>query len=174
MDRNEAIQQYELLHQNNPNYGGGNPKRNKPIIKKYLLPECKRLLDFGCGKGRLIKSLQGEYDIAGYDPAIPQFQKMPDLMFDAVVCFDVLEHWVDPIDKDLENLASRASKQILLGIACRPASAVLPNGMNAHTMVMMPHQWYRILSKKLTKWEVRATEYRNRFFIVSMLPKGTF
>ena len=171
MDRKEAINQYVLLHSKNNNYGGGNPERNTPIIKKYLLPQCRRILDYGCGKGRLVQNLAGKYDIAGYDPGVPKFQKMPEITFDAVVCFDVLEHWVEPIDEDLKLMASKATTQIILGISCRPASAILPNGLNAHTLVMMPHQWYRILATRLADWEINATETRNRFFIVSLLKK---
>ena len=53
------------------------------------------VLDFGCGKGALIASvreLNPGIVSEGYDPGNPEFARLPDRTFDAIVSTDALEH----------------------------------------------------------------------------------
>ena len=64
-----------------------------------------------------------------YDPAIPEYEILPDGQFDGVISFDVLEH----IPKqDLEwvitEIFSFSKKIVFLNIACYPAGVILPDG----------------------------------------------
>src|SRR5579864_6839932 len=52
------------------------------------------LLDYGCGKGRFMEEMRGLGlfgEIAGYDPAVAEFQARPERQYDFVTCLDVLD-----------------------------------------------------------------------------------
>lgn len=85
--------------------------------------------------------------LANYDPAIPKYEALDYGPYDMVVSNDVLEH-LDPeeLDDDLELLRNLSSKYIFLNISCREAKAVLPDGQNAHTIIMTPEEWIMRLS----------------------------
>ena len=56
---------------------------------------CKSTLDYGCGKGVLIKKLRNHFgsslEINGYDPCVAEYD-IPYSPADIVTCFDVLVH----------------------------------------------------------------------------------
>ena len=55
---------------------------------------------------------------------------------DCVACFDVLEHiYVLEVGTVLRNIFSHAKKLVILNVVCYEASALLPNGENAHITV---------------------------------------
>ena len=59
------------------NSGSKMLKNVQPVIKQY---QPKSLLDFGCGHGALITSIQELYPtmhVEGYDPGNPAYTKMP-------------------------------------------------------------------------------------------------
>lgn len=105
----------------------------------------KSILDFGCGKGRLIKTLQELYpniDVLGYDPGNPDYEKsIDDVKVDLLISSDVLEH-VEPqfIDETLQYLSTK-SKFIYHLIALSPAKLILPDGRNAHLIQESPNWW---------------------------------
>lgn len=120
----------------------------RPFLEQY---KPVNLLDFGCGKGGLLQELKKEYpDIActGYDPGNPEFSRMPDQTFDAVISTDAIEH-IEPeyLDETLGLLASKFDRCAFLRIACHPAKKRLPDGRNAHLIVEEPAWWrQKILS----------------------------
>ena len=101
---------YKQLHKINPSYGGGGreflPALNEII--NFLKP--KSILDYGCGKGGLVKALAEKYPsikVYGYDPAVEEFEKMPTDKVDFVICTDVLEHIPeDELPDTLSRIAS--------------------------------------------------------------------
>lgn len=103
------------------------------------------ILDFGCGKGKLIETLKVQFPdktITGYDPANPEFEQSIDNKFyDLIYSSDVLEH-VEPefIDQTLAYLSTR-SKYIYHLIALSPAKLILPDGRNAHLIQESPEWW---------------------------------
>jgi|AntRauTorcE11897_2_1112592.scaffolds.fasta_scaffold14433_2 2-polyprenyl-3-methyl-5-hydroxy-6-metoxy-1,4-benzoquinol methylase len=169
MTPEESIEQYKLLHVRRKEYGAGGQAFNMGRLNRFIQPGIRSILDYGCGKGDLVKRLQGQYIATGYDPAISAFQKIPNGTFDAVISFDVLEHFVQPFQNDLTKIAEKAKTQIILGISCRPAKAFLPNGLNAHTLVLEPHHWYKILNTRITGWYVSESFFQKRYLLVSML-----
>lgn len=103
------------------------------------------VLDFGCGKGKLVETLKVQFpdkSITGYDPANPEFDHaIDDKVYDLIYSSDVLEH-VEPefIDQTLAYLSTK-SKYIYHLIALSPAKLVLPDGRNAHLIQQTPQWW---------------------------------
>ena len=116
------------------------------IVEKFF-NEYKptNVMDFGCGKGALIASIQELHPsivAEGYDPGNPDFEKLPDRTFDAVISTDALEH-VEPvhIDDTLQMIGSKIERCGFFRIACYPAKKKLPDGRNAHLIVESPEWW---------------------------------
>lgn len=123
-----------------------NGKMAYGIVEKLLKKhKFESLLDFGCGKGDLIKLIEISYPnakIAGYDPGYEEYNEFPMGKFDLVISTDALEH-VEPayLDKTLQELGERIDKYALIRIACYPAVKKLPDGRNAHLIVQSPGWW---------------------------------
>ena len=104
------------------------------------------ILDFGCGKGRLVDKLKEEYPdkvIQGYDPGNCKFDSsLDDVYVDLLMSTDVLEH-IEPefVDQTLEYLSKR-SRYIYHLIALSPAKLILPDGRNAH-LILESKEWWR-------------------------------
>lgn len=104
------------------------------------------ILDYGCGKGRLVSKLKEVYPektIIGYDPGNQAFDiDIKNLKVDLLISTDVLEH-IEPehIDSTLKFLSSR-SRYVYHLIACCPAKLILPDGRNAH-LIIENQQWWR-------------------------------
>lgn len=130
-----------------------------PIKEMIVTTGARTLLDYGCGKGQqykmgplkdqngrfMAKDVQdfwGVENIRLYDPGVPQYDAYPSEEFDGVISTDVLEHIPrDDVFWVVEEMVSRARKFIFANIACYPALALLPNGMNAHVTVEHPRWW---------------------------------
>jgi FkbM family methyltransferase len=146
----EYVELNHKLHQDNPTYGMGGSKYAKTVIdltKSLITPtnQFVKVLDYGCGKGMLAKSLP--FSIEQYDPAIPEYSTIP-APADIVVCTDVLEH----IEEDklmyvLQDL-KRVTKQIgYFVISTRKAVKTYSNGKNAHLIVQGKDWWEKKLKK---------------------------
>lgn len=107
----------------------------------------KTLLDYGCGKGYQYTklNLHDEY-FNGimpslYDPGT-KYSDFPEGEFDGVLCTDVLEHIEEKdLDGVLEQIYSKATKFVYLGVCTVPAQAILPDGRNAHVTIK-PFAWW--------------------------------
>jgi cyclopropane fatty-acyl-phospholipid synthase-like methyltransferase len=114
----------------------------QPFFKQY---QPTSVLDFGCGHGALMASIQQAYPdmrVEGYDPGNPGHNRVPKRSFDAVVSADVFEH-IEP-EHFVETLRMISDKMIVAGwfrIACYPAKKHLPDGRNAHLIVESPAWW---------------------------------
>ena len=114
----------------------------QPFLKQY---QPTSVLDFGCGHGALMASIQQAYPdirVEGYDPGNPDHNRIPKRSFDAVVSADVFEH-IEPTHL-AETLRMISDKMIVAGwfrIACYPAKKHLPDGRNAHLIVESPAWW---------------------------------
>lgn len=119
------------------------PKFSEEFISK-INPHS--ILDFGCGKGRLVEKLKDQYPdkvIHGYDPGNPNFDiSLDNLTVDLLMSTDVLEH-IEPefIDQTLGYLSKR-SRYIYHLIALSPAKLILPDGRNAH-LILESKEWWR-------------------------------
>ena len=119
------------------------PKFSKDFIETI---QPASILDFGCGKGRLVNTLKTEFpnkEILGYDPGIPEFDSSLDnVKVDLLMSTDVLEH-IEPehLEATLAYLSTR-SRYIYHLIALSPAKLILPDGRNAH-LIIESKEWWR-------------------------------
>lgn len=118
-------------------------KNVKPFIDQY---QPNSLLDYGCGHGALMTSIQELYTgmrVEGYDPGNRYHNRMPKRKFDVVVSADVFEH-IEPeyLDQTLMIVSDKIQKAGWFRIACYPSKKSLPDGRNAH-LIVQPPEWWR-------------------------------
>jgi hypothetical protein len=142
------IQLYKKYHIEHPGYGSGGGLKFylNHIVDLVHDTKSKTLLDYGCGKADAYFKYNHHkhWGIMPelYDPAIPQFSKLPDGPFDGVICLDVLEHIPEKeIPQTLIDIFDRSNKFVFLGIDTSPAQAVLSNGENAHCTLKSLKWW---------------------------------
>jgi len=141
-------------------------KYAQPIAELIKLTGAKSILDYGAGKGiGYEKSIEIEGikypniqtywkidDITRYEPALENYNRLPENQFDGVVCTDVFPHIpIEDVIWVIEELFFYAKKFIFANIACYPALAQLPNGENAHCTIEHPQWWagiFHVLSHK--------------------------
>jgi cyclopropane fatty-acyl-phospholipid synthase-like methyltransferase len=142
IDPNYQAQLAEMHEQGRFVHGSKVIKNVTPFLNQY---KPASVLDFGCGGGALMHSIQQAYPdmrVEGYDPGNPDHNRMPKRSFDAIVSADVFEH-IEP-EHLVETLKLISSKMIIAGwfrIACYPAKKHLPDGRNAHLIVESPDWW---------------------------------
>ena len=146
---NEWIEQYKQYHaEQNTNYPGNNLKPQLHHIKDLVLDtKAETLLDYGCGKGLQYSKWKHHEDLgimpALYDPAVPEYENLPDGPFHGVFSTDVLEHIPEhQIPEVIEKMTYRAERFVFAAICNSPAIAVLPNGENAHC-TCKPVGWWK-------------------------------
>ena len=127
---------------------------------------CKRhrvvsLLDFGSGKGeawamRERPDVLRDVHLTLYDPAVPGLHQLPDEVFDAVLCVDVLEHIPeDDLPGTLQAIAARARKFVYLVVCCRPGTKLLPFSMvDVHVTVRREDWWRRLVAAHMHDLDV--------------------
>lgn len=145
------------LHKDHSNYGNQNH-----FLSQHLPSVCnalnkhygyKSILDYGCGKGLIIDSLNKHlvshtYTVNGYDPCVSQFASQPEPA-DIVICTDVLEH-IEPekIESVLKHIKDLTGKICYLIIDLLPAQKNLPDGRNAHLIIAHPGWWLNQLGRQ--------------------------
>ena len=155
MDANTSASQ--KLHQNSAEYGKATSYTKKGSFKYHLtIPRAlelssktttiESLLDYGCGKGGLLKALSDskKLNIAmdGFDPSVLQYSEEPSHKYDIVTCIDVLEHLSrDRLSYTLQKISDLTIKYFFFCIDLVPASKKLLDGRNAHTLIAPPEWW---------------------------------
>ena len=155
---NEWIEQYKQYHANlNTNYPGNNLKAQLQHIKDLVQDtKAETLLDFGCGKGLQYTKYKHHEELgimpALYDPAVPEYEELPEGQFDGIYSTDVMEHIPrEQIPETFQTIFSKAEKFVFLAICTQPAIAVLPNGENAHCTVEPIGWWVNLIEKYAPK-----------------------
>lgn len=160
----QLIEQYKILHETVPSYGSAATFGNR-IWHMIEFLKCKTILDYGCGKGGLIKFLKkknNQLDVKGFDPAVPEYSddSFFDNEFDFVVCNDVLEHIPEcDIGIIINNIFNLTSKGVFFNISCREAAHKLPNGDNCHETVKPKEWWIEVIAKLSHKHKIIVNEY---------------
>lgn len=131
----------------------------------------KTILDFGCGKGNMLRAVQEKFPntrVYGYDPGTIDYKEFPKETIDLIYSADVLEH-IEPefLDETLLDLFLSA-KIHYHNIACFPAKKRLPDGRNCHLIIEEPEWWLNrvkdIIGNKMTIEYTNSyvIEYKNR------------
>jgi len=152
------VEQYKQYHAEEEHNFPGNSLRPqlRHIVDLIQDTKAKTLLDYGCGKGLQYSEWKHHEEFGVmpelYDPAVPQFEKLPDGPFHGVYSTDVLEHIPkEQLPETLHNIYSRAERFVFLGICTRPANTILPNGDNAHCTVEPIGFWRTMVEKYAPK-----------------------
>lgn len=147
------------------------------------------IIDFGCGKGRLVNIMNETYPsirVRGYDPGNSYFDSPIVEPVDLLMSTDVLEH-IEPVylDETLKFLSTK-SRYIYHLIACHPAKLILSDGRNAHLIIEDQTWWrqkfldldYKIISEdwlEFTKFskELNKELLVKKYIIMAELSNGT-
>ncbi len=158
MMTNWWIKEYKKYHaEKDTNYPGDNLKPQLHHIKDLVRDtKSKTLLDYGCGKGLQYTEWRHHEELGVmpslYDPAVPEYENLPDGPFDGVYSTDVLEHIPkEQLPETFEQIFSRADKFVFLSICTKPAIAILPSGENAHCTVEPIEFWVSMIEKYTPK-----------------------
>jgi len=150
-----------LMHAQNKGYGDGRPDKWKDkafdLIKKY---NAKSFLDYGCGKGNLVKELERStnINIQGYDPCVYEFSRWPNKV-DVVFCVDVLEHIEEDKIIEVLNHISSLTKKVFFGlITLTPSNKTLPDGRNTHILIKPKEYWIRVINDVFFDCKVNITD----------------
>lgn len=143
IDQSYQQQLLEMHSAGKFNHGAKAYQIVKSFINQY---QPTSLLDFGCGHGALINTINSHHpniELAGYDPGNPAFCSLPTRTFDAVVSTDALEH-IEPafLTDTLKTIGNLMQRCGCFRIACYPAKKNLPDGRNAH-LIVQPPEWWR-------------------------------
>lgn len=139
----DLIEQYRQIHATSV-YGDTSTKNLRFLRPEILLLRPRSIIDYGCGQSRLLDQLDLRYPakLMRYDPAIPPYARKPESPADLLINVDVLEHIEErDLDAVIAEMASLSRNAIII-IDTKAASAVLPDGRNAHVTIR-PHAWWR-------------------------------
>lgn len=144
----EYVGEQKLLHEQAA-YGSRGFNWGYLIAGIARIENCKTILDYGCGKGTLVKTLSdAKIPVAGYDPAMPQFSKLPESA-DLVSSVDVLEH-IEPecLSEVLNHLGHLTRKILFVAISMTPAKRKLSDGRNTHLLIERPEFWRPLFEQR--------------------------
>ena len=163
----DPIDHYKEIHLQNPKYGSNNDPAAKPseVLSLIMQNDCQYVLDYGCGKGVLVKYLiNNNITCEGFDPALDQFSEKPSHAseYDCLTCLDVLEHIpYNQIDYVLSDICSYSTKYTLFNIALRKASQLLPDGSNAHLIVQDKMWWTEKLHDTFQSHKIETLTHKS-------------
>lgn len=152
------------LHTDRPDFGAKGSRWSEHVQKVALMMNSTSILDYGCGKGSLARSVS--LPIREYDPGIPGKDADP-APADLVVCTDVLEH-IEPycMQDVLDHLKALTLRAGLFTIHCGPASKNLPDGRNAHVSQHPVPWWIDQLNRRFVIAHLQVISQYTMFVLV--------
>lgn len=154
-DYHDYVSLYKRIHETRY-YGASASLYLKQIgeVVSWLNPAS--ILDYGCGRSDLVAHFwkDGERVLGRYDPAIPEFNTMPEGQWDLVLCCDVMEHIpMREVDRVLSEIKAK-SLRVIFVISTKLARAKLPNGENAHITLLSKSEWMNWIRDYFGKVEI--------------------
>lgn len=166
----QLLKQYQQMHKNPKRFPGNSTKRYIPEIAKLVKEyDAETLLDYGSGKGMQYLNSRIHDQWGGilptcYDPGYAPLARRPGIMFDGVICTDVMEHIEEfDVDEVLKDIFSFADSFVFLGIATFLASKKLPDGRNCHLTIRPPEWWNHTVRKAASKPYMIKYETEGKF-----------
>jgi len=149
---------YTVLHDHNPGYGKGGA-----FGAKILAYEPDSVLDYGCGKGGLVKYLISKgVQAVGYDPYVHEYRERPAKQ-DMLVSTDLLEHIPeDELSGIFADMRSYEPRIMFHAISNRKAVQILPDGTNAHKTIKDANWWWSLLHNEFANYDVELLKYNER------------
>lgn len=145
----DYLSQLMTMHSDDPVWGNG-PAGELYTVCQFVEENRifgKAVLDYGCGKGALLRILGPTLKITGYDPAVSKFSKLPTPQ-QYTICVDVMEHIEeDKLDNVLQHIAEMTHMRVLFIIAVTDSTKLLPNGKNSHINIKTREEWITVLAK---------------------------
>lgn len=140
----------ERMHVEAQSFGGGGDRHTAEVSTLIDHHGFHSVLDYGAGKGRLVKRLRQHHenvDFRQYDPGVPEFSASP-APAELTVCTDVLEH-IEPIclPAVLDHLRRCTSIRTFIVVATRAADKNLPDGRNAHLTIQDASWWGNVITR---------------------------
>jgi 2-polyprenyl-3-methyl-5-hydroxy-6-metoxy-1,4-benzoquinol methylase len=133
------------------------------------------LLDYGCGKGVLLRAMEASglfRFVRGYDPAVAAFAARPAQTYDVVLCLDVLDQieaeFVQAVISDVAQLTAGAAVFDVITVQT-PALAHL-NPRSAATWQELIGRWMRVETTMLraaSEEELRAGACPERAILIA-------
>lgn len=152
MSPEELVDQYKEMHTSSQfSQGTALIKHIPEIARLAKLLGCRDALDYGCGKAWFwnLPHWRGILDneitkVKLYDPAIPEYDEMPEGRYDMVICTDVLEH-VHPEQTDdfLKTLFLFTRRCLFINVSTVPAKKRFKDGTNLHINLRKKDQWQK-------------------------------
>lgn len=162
------------LHSDNPQYGVSvrTLETGLEIVSNLIeVTKAKTVLDYGCGKGKLVGALQARWpaiNVVGYDPAVEQFKKEP-VLSDVVISFDVMEHIEPECLVDVVcHIREVTRVAVMLGVATKPAKKKLRDGRNAH-LIVEPHTYWQDFFGQYMKVVYEEEHSQSSIFVLQHL-----
>lgn len=157
------LDQCREMHATRKILGGNGVLKHRDFLFQIAAEtEAASALDYGCGKGRQFveplddgRTLEETlgFEVAKYDPAVPEFEPLPEGQFDLVWCTDVLEYIPEEdVAEILAVIAGKALKAVFITVSTYPSKKRLPDGSNAR-VTLKTRQW----------WLARFTALRREF-----------
>jgi hypothetical protein len=181
INMNSGINQPKRLYIHNQDHGHLsthedtlNAKKNLNIDNAIKLVNASNrkissALDFGCGKGGLVKQLKTNLDseirFDEYDLSLTEHSLGLSKDYDLITCVDVLEH-IDRcnIDETLIRIKRHCGGIFFYCINLIPTMKQLSDGRNAHVLLAPPDWWIGQISSHFTM---------NLSFQVGHMPDGS-
>lgn len=135
------------------------------VVRKL---EPASILDFGCGRSDLVAHFwcDGGRRLARYDPAIPQYKRLPAGPFDLCLVCDVMEHvpmaYVHQVLTEVRSVATTA----LFTISTKLARAKLPDGRNAHVTLLTRDEWTRWIADVFGAADVLPSKWETELIVL--------
>lgn len=148
MTPEELIEEYRILHRSVTSYGSGGGFHLPTILSLIANHKAVSVLDYGCGKGSLVKSLReilnsDKIIIDGYDPATG-WELQQGKQYDVVVSTDVFEHFhPDCVDQELRKISFLTRKVGFFVVSTRKAVYKLPTTQEQCHTVVENSEWWR-------------------------------
>ena len=136
----KLIEDYKILHEAGAFGGMTLAKFSEPVLKLLKFHGGLTVLDYGSGKGQSWENHDGlrrfkeRLPVTLYDPGVLELSTKPIGTFDAVLCFDVVEHIPeDEIETTLAEIFGYAERVVLATFCARGSRKKLPsNGQDVH------------------------------------------